>query len=102
MVRSASGTGLLMVVILGALAAPAWAADAPAAAAPSTAAPSGAVKAEARERFDRGVRLFEKGENAGALAEFKRAYELIPNPLVLFNMGLVYPAINRPIAATAA
>jgi hypothetical protein len=66
---------------------------------PVAAGPSPAVKAEARERFDTGLHLFEKGENAGALAEFKRAYQLIPNPLVLYNMGLVYAAMNRPVDA---
>jgi len=74
-------------------------------AAPPVAAPGSAdaakpeVKAEARERFDRGLGLFEKGENAAALAEFKRAYERIPNPVVLYNMGLVYAAMNRPVEA---
>jgi tetratricopeptide (TPR) repeat protein len=77
-----------------------WAADA--AAPPPAPPPSGATKAEARERFDRGVSLFEKGENASALAEFKRAFELIPNPLLLYNMGLVYAAMNRPIESTDA
>jgi hypothetical protein len=62
-------------------------------------APTPAAKAEARERFDRGLRLFENGENASALAEFKRANELIPTPLVLYNMGLVYAAMNRPVEA---
>lgn len=65
-------------------------------------APSAAAKSEARERFDRGLHLFEKGENAGALAEFKRANELVPNPLVLYNMGLVYAAMNRPVQAVDA
>ncbi|HEY4186995.1 MAG TPA: PEGA domain-containing protein [Polyangia bacterium] len=70
---------------------------------PPTAAPVDATaKAEARERFDRGLGLFEKGENAAALAEFKRAFELIPNPVVLYNMGLVYAAMNRPVEATDA
>jgi len=69
--------------------------------APSS-APTPAIKAEARDRFDRGVRLFEKGENASALAEFKRANELIPNPLVLYNMGLVYAAMNHPVEAVDA
>jgi tetratricopeptide (TPR) repeat protein len=64
--------------------------------------PAPALKAEARERFDRGVRLFEKGENASALAEFKRVNELIPNPLVLYNMGLVYAAMKRPVEAVDA
>ncbi|HSZ81643.1 MAG TPA: PEGA domain-containing protein [Polyangia bacterium] len=71
----------------------------PASSAPSLSTPSGDVKAEARERFDTGLHLFEKGENAGALAEFKRAYQLIPNPVVLYNMGLVYAAMNRPVDA---
>ena len=75
------------------------AATAPVASAPAAAAPSPAVKAEARERFDTGLHLFEKGENAGALAEFKRAYQLIPSPVVLYNMGLVYAAMNRPVDA---
>jgi PEGA domain len=54
-------------------------------------------KNEARERFDRGLRLFNDGDNAGALAEFKRAYDLIPNPTVLFNIGLVYGAMGKPV-----
>jgi hypothetical protein len=64
--------------------------------------PATAAKTEARERFDRGVRLFEKGDNAAALAEFKRANELVPNPLVLYNMGLVYAAMNRPVESVDA
>ena len=65
-------------------------------------APTVDPKTEARERFDRGLRLFNEGDNAGALAEFKRAYELIPNQLVLFNIGLVYAAMSRPAEATEA
>jgi hypothetical protein len=88
--------GLAFAVSFG-RGAPAFAADAPTP--PSPSAPSPDVKAEARERFDRGLHLFEKGENTGALAEFKRAYQLIPNPLVLYNMGLVYAATSRPVDA---
>jgi len=68
-----------------------WAADPP--------PPSPAAKAEARQRFDEGVRLFEKGENAAAMAEFKRAYDLIPNVVVLYNIGLVDAAMDRPVDA---
>ena len=60
------------------------------------------ARAEARERFDRGLRLFDEGDSAGALAEFKRAHELVPNQLVLFNIGLVYAALARPVEATDA
>jgi hypothetical protein len=87
----------LVAASLPAAAADAPAAPSPAAATPPTGGPSPAVKAEARERFDTGLHLFEKGENAGALAEFKRAYQLIPNPVVLYNMALVYAAMNRPV-----
>jgi hypothetical protein len=65
-------------------------------------AASDVARKEARERFSRGLHLFENGDNGGALAEFKRANELIPNRLVLFNIGLVYAAMDRPVEATAA
>jgi hypothetical protein len=58
--------------------------------------------AEARDRFDKGLRLFNGGDNAGALAEFKRAYDLIPNTIVLYNIGLVYAAMGRPVEAVDA
>jgi hypothetical protein len=61
-----------------------------------------AVRQEARDRFDRGLKLFNDGDNPGALAEFKRAFELIPNPLVLYNIGLVYSAMGRPVEAVEA
>ncbi len=73
----------------------------PAPPAPPAASPA-STKAEARQRFDEGLHLFEKGENAAALAEFRRAYELIPNVLVLFNIGLVYAAMDRPVDAVDA
>ncbi|HEX2674518.1 MAG TPA: PEGA domain-containing protein [Polyangiaceae bacterium] len=77
--------------------------DAPA---PSTAAapPTEAElnKAQAAQRFDRGLQLFNEGDNAGALAEFKQTYALMPNPIVLFNIGLVYAAMGRPVDAVDA
>ena len=60
---------------------------------------AGDARSEARERFSRGLHLFENGDNSGALAEFKRANDLIANRLVLFNIGLVYAAMNRPVEA---
>ncbi len=59
-------------------------------------------KAEAAQRFDRGLTLFNEGDNAGALAEFKQTYALMPNPIVLFNIGLVYAAMGRPVDAVDA
>jgi hypothetical protein len=65
-------------------------------------AQSEATKKEARERFDRGLTLFNQGDDTGALAEFQRAYELIPHPLVLYNIGLVYATMRRPVEASDA
>lgn len=56
-------------------------------------------KTEARERFGRGLRLFNDGDNSGALAEFKRAYELSPHPAVALNIALVYAAMGRAVEA---
>lgn len=61
------------------------AAGAPAAEAP----PSPEVLAEAKQRFDRGYELYEEGDYPLALIEFNRAYELVPNYRVLYNIGQV-------------
>jgi hypothetical protein len=58
-----------------------------------------ANRSDAKERFSRGLHLFENGDNGGALAEFKRAYELIPNRLVLYNIGLVYVSMGKAVEA---
>src|SRR5258708_27144186 len=60
------------------------------------------ARTEAAERFDRGLRLFNRGDTASALAEFRRAYALIPNVLVLYNIGLVYAQMGRPVEASDA
>ena len=51
--------------------------------------PSPEVMAEAKQRFDRGYELYEEGEYPLALIEFNRAYELVPNYRVLYNIGQV-------------
>lgn len=61
--------------------------------------PAANAKAEAAQRFDRGLKLFDEGDNAGALAEFKQVYATMPNPVVLYNIGLVYAAMGRPVEA---
>jgi Tfp pilus assembly protein PilF len=59
-------------------------------------------KVEAAARFDRGLTLFEEGDNAGALAEFRQAYAIFANPVVRYNIGLVFAAMNRPVDAADA
>jgi hypothetical protein len=57
---------------------------------------------DAADRFDRGLRLFNDGDNAGAMLEFKRAYELSGERSILVNVGLVYAEMGRPVDAVAA
>lgn len=59
-------------------------------------------RVEARERFDRGLRLFDQGDDEGALAEFQRAYSLVPNTRVLYNIGLVRASLHQPVEAVTA
>lgn len=59
-------------------------------------------KEEAAQRFRRGLERFNDGDNARALTELKRAQELAPHPAVLFNIGIVYAAMGRPVDAEAA
>lgn len=61
----------------------------PAPAAAPAAPPSPEVLLEAKQRFDRGFELYEEGEYPLALIEFNRAYELVPNYRVLYNIGQV-------------
>ena len=68
----------------------------PAAAQP---APAGEALAEARERYERGIDLFGQGDYGGALAEFKRAREIAPYAVILYNLGLTYAALGRPVEA---
>lgn len=62
--------------------------------------PDGKARGEAKERFARGLHLFENGDNGGALAEFERAYQLVPNRLVLYNIALVYVSMGKPVEAS--
>jgi hypothetical protein len=80
--------GLLLSIALLAGAAQAGAAE-----------PDGKAVKEAKERTARGLHLFENGDNAGALVEFERAQELVPNRLLLYRIALVYVAMDKPVDA---
>lgn len=75
------------VVVSAALVVPAVA-QAQSADKPSAAA--GSPVSQAREHFQRGVKLYEEDDFRTALIEFKRAYELSPNATLLFNIGNSY------------
>jgi len=60
------------------------------------------TRAEAAERYDRALRLVNAGDLSGGLAEFQRAYKLVPSSVLLYNIGLVHAAMHRPVAAVTA
>lgn len=51
------------------------------------ATPSNPEQAEADRHFKSGVTLYKEGKFTEALAEFERAYEIAPHPLVLYNIA---------------
>jgi tetratricopeptide (TPR) repeat protein len=58
-----------------------------------------AARGQAKEHFARGSHLFENGDNAGALAEFEKAHQLVPNKRVVYNIAMVYAAMGKPVEA---
>ena len=65
----------------------------------SHAAPPDAPREEARERFKRGVQLYGDGDFRAALIEFRRAYEVMPNYRLLFNLGQTSAQVQDHAAA---
>lgn len=57
---------------------------------------------EAASRFGAAIRLFDEKDYAGALAEFRRANDLAPNPVVAYNIARCYEALGRPVDAVRA
>lgn len=57
---------------------------------------------EARQRFDRGLALYNAGDFMGALAEFQRAYAIVPHPLVLYNIALVQARLGYVVESLEA
>lgn len=76
----------LLVTALLLSTTPARAADPPAA--------DPAALEEAKKRFASGQALFEKGELKPAVEEFKEAYRLTRNPLLLYNIAFVYDKLD--------
>jgi hypothetical protein len=57
--------------------------------------PSEAQRQEAGERFRRGISFYEEGDYRLALIEFERAYQLVPNYRVLFNISQVAISMGK-------
>ncbi len=54
---------------------------------------------EARQRYERGMQLFEEGRYDAALAELHRAHELAPHPRVSFAMARIHAMRGEPVEA---
>ena len=83
---------LLAFDAFGQTAAPA---AAPAAGEAAAAEPSPEAVKEAAQRYERGLELYSEGDYGLAVIEFERAYELVPNYRVLYNIGQVRIQLGR-------
>lgn len=54
---------------------------------------------EAGEHFSRGLELFDEQDYEKALIEFQKAHEIKPNNKVLYNIGITYVNLARPVEA---
>jgi hypothetical protein len=61
--------------------------------------PSQAQREVASEHYKRGITFFHDKNYTAALAEFRRAYEIVPNPQVLYNLGQIQMALHDAAAA---
>jgi hypothetical protein len=52
-------------------------------------------KARAKIHFENGKALVEKGEYEKAIAELKASYELVSNPIVLYNIAVSYDELYK-------
>jgi tetratricopeptide (TPR) repeat protein len=64
--------------------------------------PTAAAVADAAKHFQRGVTMYNEADYRAALVEFRRAYEIAPNPAVLYNIGQTYYQLQNYAAALVA
>ncbi len=84
---------LIALCLAAALVAPAAVAEPP---------PTASAMAEAKMRYDRGLKLYDEGNFDAARVEMQRAYELAPSYRILYNLGLVHRQLNDYAAALKA
>lgn len=65
-------------------------------------AQEGDARAEAGERFERGLALFDEGRYDAALAELEHAYRIAPAYAVLFNIAQVHARLGHAVQAVDA
>ena len=57
---------------------------------------------EARNHYDRALKLVDDGQLEGAIVEFRRSYDLIHQFAVLYNIGQVFVSLAKPVEAVDA
>jgi len=58
------------------------------------------ARRKAATHFDQGVALFEEGASRAALIEFQRAYDLVPDYRLLYNIGHAQMEVHDYLRAT--
>ncbi|MFU8804357.1 MAG: hypothetical protein ACNA8W_11150 [Bradymonadaceae bacterium] len=58
-------------------------------------AAAGNTEEQARHHFDEGARYFYEGDFSRALVEFRRAYQLQPDPMILYNISLAHSRLGN-------
>jgi hypothetical protein len=76
-------------VLAAAVAAVAFGASSALAALPSPTDAGAGKLTEAQRRFDRGIDLYKGGDFAAAMLELERAYALVPNYKILYDLGQI-------------
>lgn len=61
--------------------------------------PSSTKLDEARQRYERGLQLFNEANYEAARVEFERAYQLAPTYKILYNVGLCYEQLGDYVQA---
>lgn len=75
---------------------------APAVARAQAPSPAASKSDEASQRFKAGVAFYKDGDFPAAMVEFKRAYDLLPNYNVLYNLGQTARELKDYAAALSA
>jgi hypothetical protein len=93
--RTGTPTAIMLVLSLAMASRPVFAA-------PDEPTTSERAIEEARARFQKGVQLFREASFEGALAEFRRAYQLAPSYRILYNIGQVQFELHDHVEALKA
>ena len=99
LLRVSAATLLVWVSLFGGLvgAAPLLHAQSPPVSPSDSSESSGAEKSKAAQtHYRKAAKAFRAGDNESAVHHFRRAYELKPDGMLLYNLAIVHAAAGRP------